>query len=97
MFDQRSMDDTALLAVGILMEELAELALGETGDLVLVEGERISDDDEGGEEDRPSKRQKMKATESDDSGVEGNHVDGVLSGILTGNFAGLSGDNPVKP
>lgn len=33
------MDETALLAMGILVEELANEALGDTGDLVLVEGE----------------------------------------------------------
>ena len=40
-----SMDETALLAVGILLEEAAEHILGETGDLALVEGEEISDHD----------------------------------------------------
>lgn len=38
-----SMDETALLAVGILLEEAAEYVLGTTGDLALVEGEPISD------------------------------------------------------
>lgn len=37
------MDETALIAMGILLEEMAKEALGETGDLVLVEGEGISD------------------------------------------------------
>lgn len=37
--DWRSLDETALLAVGILLEEAAVEALGETGDLVLVEAE----------------------------------------------------------
>lgn len=36
--DFRSMDETALIAIGILLEELAKESLGETGDLVLVEG-----------------------------------------------------------
>ena len=40
-----SMDETALLAVGILLEVAAENILGETGDLALVEGEEISDHD----------------------------------------------------
>lgn len=40
--DWRSMDETALLALGILMEEAAADVLGETGDLTFVEGE---DDD----------------------------------------------------
>lgn len=34
------MDETALIAFGVLMEELAEEVLGETGDLALVEGAR---------------------------------------------------------
>ena len=37
------MEETALLAVGILLEEAAEHILGETGDMVLVEGEEISE------------------------------------------------------
>lgn len=41
--DYQSMDETALIAMGILLEELAKESLGETGDLVLVEGEEISD------------------------------------------------------
>jgi hypothetical protein len=35
--DFASMDETALIAMGILLEELANHSLGETGDLVLVE------------------------------------------------------------
>ena len=37
--DFESLDETALLAMGILMEEMARDALGETGDLAFVEGE----------------------------------------------------------
>ncbi|KAH1291166.1 hypothetical protein KXX11_000247 [Aspergillus fumigatus] len=44
--DYQSMDETALIAMGILMEEMAREALGETGDLVLVEGEELSTDDD---------------------------------------------------
>ncbi|KAI9931213.1 hypothetical protein ASPWEDRAFT_233801 [Aspergillus wentii DTO 134E9] len=43
--DYQSMDETALIAMGILIEEMAKESLGETGDLVLVEGEDISDDE----------------------------------------------------
>jgi len=39
--DWRSLDETALLALGILMEEAARHTLGETGDLVFTEGEEI--------------------------------------------------------
>jgi hypothetical protein len=37
--DYRTMDETALISMGILLEEMANESLGETGDLVLVEGE----------------------------------------------------------
>ncbi|KAI9037870.1 uncharacterized protein KD926_011482 [Aspergillus affinis] len=43
--DYQSMDETALIAMGILMEEMARESLGETGDMVLVEGEEISDNE----------------------------------------------------
>jgi hypothetical protein len=43
--DFRSMDETALIATGILLEEMAKESLGETGDLVLVEGEEIDGSD----------------------------------------------------
>ena len=39
--DYRSMNETALLAIGILLEEAAVEVLGETGDMVLVEPERM--------------------------------------------------------
>ena len=38
--DYRSMDETALLALGILLEEAADHVLGEAGDMVFVEGEK---------------------------------------------------------
>lgn len=41
LHDHHSMDETALIAMGILVEEMAKEALGETGDLVLVEGEEL--------------------------------------------------------
>ncbi|GKZ24182.1 hypothetical protein AbraIFM66951_010975 [Aspergillus brasiliensis] len=43
--DHQSMDETALIAMGILMEEMAKESLGETGDMVLVEGEEIPTDE----------------------------------------------------
>lgn len=43
--DHRTMDETALLAMGILIEELATEELGDTGDLVLVEGQGLSEDE----------------------------------------------------
>lgn len=41
--DERSLDETALLAFGILLEEAARESLGKNGDLVFTEG---VDDDE---------------------------------------------------
>ncbi|PYH40739.1 uncharacterized protein BP01DRAFT_307434 [Aspergillus saccharolyticus JOP 1030-1] len=41
-----SLDETALIAMGILLEEMARESLGETGDLVFVEGEELSTDDD---------------------------------------------------
>jgi len=42
LVDERSMDETALLAFGILLEEAAREALGKNGDLVFTEG--VEDD-----------------------------------------------------
>lgn len=42
--DWKSMDETALIAMGILLEEMAKESLGDTGDMVLVEGEKVADD-----------------------------------------------------
>jgi len=41
--DWHSMDGTALIALGILLEESAREALGETGDMVFVEGEEVEE------------------------------------------------------
>ncbi|MCJ1412912.1 hypothetical protein MMC19_007012 [Ptychographa xylographoides] len=45
--DMRSMDETALLAMGILLEEAVKHSLGENGHLVFVEGEPDEVDNEG--------------------------------------------------
>ncbi|EED16537.1 GAJ protein, putative [Talaromyces stipitatus ATCC 10500] len=42
-----SMDGTALIAMGVLLEEMTEELLGQTGDMVLVEREDDSNDDLG--------------------------------------------------
>lgn len=44
--DERSMDETALLAFGILLEEAARESLGEDGDLVFTEGVGEADHEE---------------------------------------------------
>lgn len=43
LLDFESLDETALLSLGILLEEMAEHVLGNTGDLAFVEGEEIED------------------------------------------------------
>jgi hypothetical protein len=45
LVDERSLDETALLAVGILLEEAARASLGKRGDLVFVEAAPQHDDD----------------------------------------------------
>jgi hypothetical protein len=44
--DHQTMDETALLAMGILIEEMAKEELGETGDLALVEGQELSEEED---------------------------------------------------
>lgn len=39
------MDETALIALGILMEEMAKETLGETGDLALVEAAKPEEEE----------------------------------------------------
>ena len=51
------MDETALLAMGILLEEAAKEILGESGDLVFVEGDEV-DSSEDYEIDRQDVRAK---------------------------------------
>jgi len=41
--DWRSLDETALIALGILMEEASRDVLGQTGDLVFTEGELVDE------------------------------------------------------
>lgn len=59
--DFRSMDETALIAVGILLEEMARESLGDTGDLVLVEGEEISDREHQTDTAPPANLSKQRA------------------------------------
>ena len=42
LLDFESLDETALLGLGILLEEMAEHVLGDTGDLAFVEREDIN-------------------------------------------------------
>lgn len=61
-----SMDETALIALGILLEETAVEALGETGDMVFVEGEEISGDEKSGYESGWSGKTSSVGTGKDD-------------------------------
>lgn len=49
--DERSMDETALLALGILLEEAGREVLGRRGHLVFTEGAHVDREDSGGEQD----------------------------------------------
>lgn len=84
--DHKSMDETALIAMGVLVEELAKEVLGETGDLVLVEGQELSDDEDsrpGSESDsvpRPvakSLRRKRSNTTANPARAGSQHITGV--------------------
>ena len=44
--DERSMDETALLAFGVLLEEAGRKTLGKRGDLVFVEGEEREEEEQ---------------------------------------------------
>lgn len=56
----RSMDETALIAMGFLLEEMASEALEETGDMVFVEGEEVTDTEVG----PPSRRGSFSSARS---------------------------------
>ncbi|KAH9906843.1 hypothetical protein F4778DRAFT_600696 [Xylariomycetidae sp. FL2044] len=49
--DERSMDETALLAFGVLLEETGRETLGRKGDLVFTEGAAVDDEGERGVND----------------------------------------------
>lgn len=57
LVDEASMDETALLAMGILLEEAAREALGKRGDLVFTEGVKDGQTERGedGTEERKEK------------------------------------------
>jgi len=64
LVDERTMDETALLAFGVLLEEAAREALGKDGDLVFTEGVTA----DGNAEDEPEDGidRGMGPTERDD-------------------------------
>lgn len=46
--DYQSMDETALLGLGVLLEEMVWNALGQTGGLAFVEGAAVDEEQKGG-------------------------------------------------
>ncbi|KAK0116635.1 hypothetical protein ONS96_012490 [Cadophora gregata f. sp. sojae] len=61
--DWKSMDETALIALGILLEEASLASLGETGDLAFTEGEQSTDpgvQESDGEQRKLKKRRAKK-------------------------------------
>jgi len=77
-----SMDESALLAVGILMEELAKEQLGENGDMVLTEAMWNSEfrgPGDGNDPHIPKKRPRAKTIE-DALGLDQDTGDAVGSG-----------------
>jgi len=67
--DWKSMDETALIALGILMEEASLASLGETGDLAFTEGEQPTDlfSQEKDREERKFTKRRAKKRRLDDS------------------------------
>jgi len=67
--DWRSLDETALLALGILLEEASLSTLGKTGDLVFTEEEEVtcntqlSQEQDSKSRRRPSKKRRLDVTE----------------------------------
>ncbi|KZF24787.1 hypothetical protein L228DRAFT_245802 [Xylona heveae TC161] len=63
--DWKSMDETALLAMGILLEEAAKASLGDAGDLVFVEGEEDADAMRRLQEEEEEKEEKKRRAEEE--------------------------------
>ncbi|KAF1998058.1 hypothetical protein P154DRAFT_267224 [Amniculicola lignicola CBS 123094] len=79
----KSMDETALIAIGILMEETAREVLGETGDLAFLEGaEDEQQGEEAGEDDAEDSPHEEDSDEESTSGDESRYSD-ASDGIET--------------
>lgn len=65
LVDERSMDETALLAMGILLEEAAKEALGKSGDLMFTEGVEDTQTDQRGDEERGGGTEQAAERESE--------------------------------
>lgn len=69
------MDETALIAMGILLEEAAKESLGETGDMALVEGEEIENRGAVSNDSQVPKRSGRKRSSRRSSTVLGDDSD----------------------
>ncbi|EPE10636.1 membrane protein [Ophiostoma piceae UAMH 11346] len=76
LLDERSMDETALIAFGILLEEAGRQALGENGDLVFTEPAE-EEEEEGGEGEEATEKQKKE-----EKGKQKRRVTDVKSGMV---------------
>ena len=76
-----SLDGSALIALGILMEEACKEALGETGDLALVEGEEVDEQERStrtshkGHQTDERDREGSSARKESDKAAEDSHDD----------------------
>lgn len=91
--DWRSMDETALLAVGVLLEEEVGRVLGGSGDLVFVEGEGVGGVEAGREmgkremereEKRMRERKRKRKRRKVGGGEGGGEVVGMATGVEEG-------------
>ena len=71
------MDETALIALGILLEETAKESLEETGDMVFVEGEEIPEAEHSasGRESVPRSWGRKRADTASSTGLGGREDD----------------------
>ncbi|OAX83185.1 hypothetical protein ACJ72_02459 [Emergomyces africanus] len=72
--DYQSMDETALIALGILLEEAANESLGETGDMVFVEGEEITDPDQRFTRSTSTNRGRKRVSAGSSSAISGEEL-----------------------
>ncbi|CAK7211802.1 hypothetical protein SBRCBS47491_001243 [Sporothrix bragantina] len=72
LVDERSMDETALLAFGILLEEAGRDVLGADGSLVFTEAvDGAEEEGEGGEDGEQASEAKMDSATAKESGASG--------------------------
>lgn len=62
--DFKSMDETALLALAILLEEFSKESLGDTGDLVFVEGKEDNSGNDNGDVGRAYSQSRRRVRSS---------------------------------